>query len=42
MEGKTCGYIDLYRVEEKKIVEHWGFIENIPPPEELKNSNGVL
>ena len=42
MNGDACVYVDLYRVEDEKIIEHWGFIENIPPPEELKNGNSVL
>jgi predicted SnoaL-like aldol condensation-catalyzing enzyme len=41
-EGKPCVYIDLYRVENEKIVEHWGFPEKIPPPAERKNNNGML
>lgn len=41
-EGNPCVYIDLYRVEDEKIVEHWGFPEKIPPPEEWKNNNGML
>ena len=41
-EGKPCVYIDLYRVEDEKIVEHWGFPEMVPPPEQSSNSNGML
>jgi predicted SnoaL-like aldol condensation-catalyzing enzyme len=41
-EGKPCVYIDLYRVQNEKIVEHWGFPEKLPPPAERKNSNGML
>jgi predicted SnoaL-like aldol condensation-catalyzing enzyme len=41
-EGKPCVYIDLYRVENEKVVEHWGFPEMLPPPAEWKNSNGML
>jgi len=41
-EGKPCVYIDLYRVENEKVVEHWGFPEMSPPPAEWKNSNGML
>ena len=40
--GKSCLYIDLYRVEDDKIVEHWGFPEQVPPPEMRKNGNGML
>jgi predicted SnoaL-like aldol condensation-catalyzing enzyme len=42
VEGEPCVYIDLYRVEDEKIVEHWGFPEKIPPEEERKNNNGML
>ncbi len=41
-EGEACVYIDLYRVQDEKIVEHWGFPEMIPPQREWKNSNGML
>jgi predicted SnoaL-like aldol condensation-catalyzing enzyme len=41
-ESEPCAYIDLYRVEDEKIVEHWGFPEKIPPREECKNNNGML
>jgi predicted SnoaL-like aldol condensation-catalyzing enzyme len=42
LEGDPCVYIDLYRVEDEKIVEHWGFPEKVPPQEEWKNTNGML
>ena len=35
-------YIDLYRVEDEKIAERWGFPEQTPPREEWKNNNGML
>ena len=41
-ERKPCVYIDLYRVERGKIVEHWGFPEMVPSPEQTKNNNGML
>ena len=41
-EEKPCVYIDLYRVEDEKLVEHWGFPEMVPPREQWKNSNGML
>ena len=39
-EGRPCVYIDLYRVEGGKLVEHWGFPQE--PPEERRNHNGML
>ena len=41
-EGDACAYIDLYRVEDGKIVEHWGFPEMVPPREQWRNQNGLL
>ena len=40
--GAPCVYIDLYRVEDGKIAERWGFPEEVPPQEEQKNKNGML
>jgi predicted SnoaL-like aldol condensation-catalyzing enzyme len=40
--SEPCVYIDLYRVEDGKIAERWGFPEKIPPEEEWKNNNGML
>jgi hypothetical protein len=42
VEGEPCVYINLYRVKDEKIVEHWGFPEKIPPEEQWKNNNGML
>jgi predicted SnoaL-like aldol condensation-catalyzing enzyme len=41
-EGESCAYIDLYRMEDGKLVEHWGFPEMVPPQAESKNNNGML
>lgn len=41
-EEKPCVYVDLYRVEDGKIAERWGFSEEVPPPTEWKNNNGML
>jgi predicted SnoaL-like aldol condensation-catalyzing enzyme len=41
-ESKPCLYIDLYRVEDGKIAERWGFPEEPPPHEQWKNNNGML
>jgi len=41
-QGEPCAYIDLYRAENGKIVEHWGFPQQVPPPEMRKNDNGML
>ena len=41
-ESDPCVYIDLYRVDREKIAEHWGFFQQVPPPEQRKNANGLL
>ena len=41
-EGEPCVYIDLYRMENDKLVEHWGFSEAVPPREQWQNNNGML
>ena len=41
-ELAPCAYIDLYRVENEKIAERWGFPEEAPPQAEWKNNNGML
>lgn len=41
-EGKPSVYIDLYRVENLKLVEHWGFPQAVPPPSERANQNMML
>jgi predicted SnoaL-like aldol condensation-catalyzing enzyme len=41
-EGAACVYIDLYRVEDGKIAERWGFPQEVPPQEQWKNKNGML
>ncbi len=33
-------FFDLYRVKDRKIVEHWDTKEAIPPRNEWKNNNG--
>lgn len=38
--GKHVSFYDLFRIESKKIVEHWDTIEEIPPKDKWKNSNG--
>jgi predicted SnoaL-like aldol condensation-catalyzing enzyme len=40
-EGEPSVYVDLYRVEDEKIVERWGFPQKVPPQTELKNHNGM-
>jgi predicted SnoaL-like aldol condensation-catalyzing enzyme len=41
-ESKPCAYLDLYRVENGKIVERWGFPEEVPPQTERINNAGML
>lgn len=41
-EDAPCVYIDLYRVENEKIVEHWGFPQAAPPEGETKDASRIL
>ena len=41
-KGEPCAYVDLYRVEDGKIAERWGFSDQVPPQKESKNNNGML
>ena len=41
-ESAPCIYLDLYRVQDRKIAERWGFSEEVPCQEEWKNNNGML
>ncbi len=41
-EKKPCAYIDLYRVEKDKLVEHWGFPQPIPSRNASRNGNALL
>ena len=38
--GKHVAFYDLFRIEDRKIVEHWDTIEQIPLKENWKNNNG--
>lgn len=40
--GDPCCYVDLYRVEDERVMEHWGFPQAIPPAAERKNRNAVV
>ena len=42
VDDAPCTYLDLYRVENGKIAERWGFSENVPPLDTLRISNGLL
>ncbi len=38
--GKHVAFYDLFKIEMRRIVEHWDTIEDILPKEQWKNSNG--
>jgi len=42
VEGRPCLYVDLYRAENGKIVEHWGFAGEPPPPGQWRNTNRIV
>jgi predicted SnoaL-like aldol condensation-catalyzing enzyme len=37
---RSTSYYDLYRLEDRKIAEHWDALESIPPRADWKNANG--
>jgi predicted SnoaL-like aldol condensation-catalyzing enzyme len=37
---RPTSYYDFYRIQHRKIAEHWDTLEPIPPRTEWKNSNG--
>jgi predicted SnoaL-like aldol condensation-catalyzing enzyme len=37
---RPISYYDLYRIQNGKIAEHWDTLEQIPPREDWKNTNG--
>ena len=41
-ERQPCLYVDLYRVEGGRLVEHWGFPEEVPPQQDRRNGNGMV
>lgn len=40
LAGRHSSFYDLFRVENRKIAEHWDTIEEIPTREQWKNDNG--
>jgi predicted SnoaL-like aldol condensation-catalyzing enzyme len=42
VENRPCLYVDLYRAENGKIVEHWGFAGEPPPREQRRNANPIV
>ena len=34
--------VDIFRLENNKVVEHWDVIQDVPAPEEAKNGNGMF
>ena len=40
LKGVHTSFYDLFRIFERRIVEHWDTIETVPPREEWLNENG--
>ena len=38
--GKATSYYDLFRIENRKIAEHWDVMETLLPESEWKHQNG--
>jgi hypothetical protein len=41
-DGEFRAFADILRLENGKLAEHWGTVDELPPPEERKNDNGML
>ncbi len=39
-QGAHCAFYDLFRIADRKIVEHWDTIEAVAPKHEWKHNNG--
>jgi Uncharacterized protein conserved in bacteria len=42
LNGTHMAFYDLFRVKNGKVVEHWDVLQNVPPLEQRKNSNGMF
>jgi predicted SnoaL-like aldol condensation-catalyzing enzyme len=40
LNGNNTAFYDLFRIDKKKIVEHWDTTEKVPDKSEWKNDNG--
>jgi predicted SnoaL-like aldol condensation-catalyzing enzyme len=41
-DGDFRAFVDIYRLGNEKLAEHWRLIDQLPPPGERKNDNGML
>lgn len=41
-KGEPWAIVDIYRIEDGKIAEHWDVIQEIPPMSESKNSHPMF
>jgi predicted SnoaL-like aldol condensation-catalyzing enzyme len=41
-EGRPSAYIDIYRLENDKLPEHWGIKPDFSARSEWRNGNGYL
>ena len=41
-EQRGLAVVDLFRIEDGYLVEHWDIIQPIPDPATAKNSNGMF
>ena len=39
---QDVAYYDLFRLEDRLVVEHWDVVTEIPPKSEWQNQNGKL
>ena len=40
--GAPCAYVDLYRVADERVMEHWGFFQPVPPAGGRRDVNPMI
>jgi predicted SnoaL-like aldol condensation-catalyzing enzyme len=41
-EDRGMAIVDIFRIKDGKVVEHWDVVQQIPDPEKWQNQNGMF
>ena len=41
-EDRGMAIVDIFRIKDGKVVEHWDVVQQIPEPEKWQNQNGMF